>query len=417
MLSRRAFLSLIGGAAATSAAGAGAWAGLLRERVEDAAAIAARGGAVSGRVLVVLQLGGGNDGLNTLVPDDGRYRDARPKLALPEAELVRVQADGFALHPGLAPLATRWDAGRVAAFQGIGQRNQSRSHFKAMDVWWAGTDGSASTTGWLGRWLDATEGSSPNPLRSISLGVGAPALVGTRSLPTVVLSPSRFALAAPARTDAAAITAAFLATSAPGGAATSDVWLDAARAAIPTTLDAIDLVDRARVDDPDVDLVTGRVNENTASALLQTAAGIIELGVGSQVLLVGVNGFDTHSNQLIVHDELLRDVAAGITAFFERLEAAGLADDVLLVTTSEFGRRVAENASEGTDHGFAGVQFVIGSGVRGGRVVGDAGLGALVDGDLPIGIDTRSLYAVALDWLGGPTDEVLGGSFDRYGLI
>ena len=220
-----------------------------------------------------------------------------------------------------------------------------------------------------------------------------------------------------ARTDADAITAAFLATSAPGGAATSDVWLDAARAAIPTTLDAIDLVDRARVDDPDVDLVTGRVNENTASALLQTAAGIIELGVGSQVLLVGVNGFDTHSNQLIVHDELLRDVAAGITAFFDRLEAAGLADDVLLVTTSEFGRRVAENASEGTDHGFAGVQFVIGSGVRGGRVVGDAGLGALVDGDLPIGIDTRSLYAVALDWLGGPTDEVLGGSFDRYGLI
>lgn len=416
MLNRRAFLSLVGGAAATSAVGAGAWAGLLRERVEDAAAVAVGGGSVSGRVLVVLQLDGGNDGLNTLVPSDGRYRDARPKLALPEADLVRVRADGFALHPGLTPLAARWDAGRIAAFEGIGQRNQSRSHFKAMDVWWAGTDGSASTTGWLGRWLDATEGSSPNPLRSISLGTGAPALVGSRSLPTVVLSPSRFALAAPARTDAAAITAAFLATSAPGGAG-GDVWLDAARAAIPTTIEAIDLVDRARVDDPDVDLVTGRVNENTASALLQTAAGIIELGVGTQVLLVGVNGFDTHSNQLIVHDELLRDVAAGITAFFDRLEAAGLADNVLLVTTSEFGRRVAENASEGTDHGFAGAQFVMGAGVRGGRVVGDAGLGALVDGDLPIGIDTRSLYAVALDWLGGPTDDVLGGSFDRYGLI
>ena len=152
------------------------------------------------------------------------------------------------------------------------------------------------------------------------------------------------------------------------------------------------------------------------------------------MILVGAGGFGTHADQTARHSARLDDVARGGTGVFDRLtlrgsagrvaprpaiayERRGIAAGVLLLTTSEFGRRVAENAAGGTDHGLGGTQFVMGPAVRGGRVVGDPGLDRLVDGDQPIGIDARSSYAVALDWLGGPTDDLLGGRFDRYGLL
>lgn len=425
MLSRRKFLGL---AAGSAAGGTAAWAALLRDHVEHRLAIpapanptttalgdAATGGAaLNDRVLVIVQMGGGNDGLNTVVPSLGAYHDARPTLALPDAALVPIDALGYALHPSLAPLRTRWNTGQIAAFHGIGFRAQSRSHFKAMDTWWAGTNGAASTTGWLGRWLDVTEDDVANPLRSISLGTGAPALSGVRSVPTVVLDPAEFALRLPRGADAAAVTEAFLATSAP---ASPSRWLAAAQASVPSTLDAITMLRQvATSGDATSDRSTG-AESDSATNLLQSAAGIVELGVGTRVILVGMNGFDTHADQLDRHAALLADLADGITKFFDRLEASGHADRVLLLTTSEFGRRVAENSSGGFDHGLGGAQFVVGPAVHGRRVVGEPALDRLVDGDMPIGIDARSLYAVGLDWLGGPTDELLGGRFDRYGTL
>jgi uncharacterized protein (DUF1501 family) len=424
MLSRRKFLGIAGGVAAGGAAAAGArWAGLLEDHASDRDADAAAelpgaatglaGASTAGRVLVVVQLGGGNDGLNTLVPSAGRYRDARPTLAVPEAKLVAIHAEGYSLHPALASLAARWDAGQIAAVQGLGLSTQSRSHFKAMDTWWAGTDKGASTTGWLGRWLDATEGATPNPLRAVSLGTGAPALVGTRSLPTVVLSPRDFTVRTPRGTDAKAITQAFLATAQP---LSPGLYLPAAQQAVPDALDAVDAFARLRPASAAEGATTAYAPE-TVTSLLESAAGLIDLDIGTQVVLVGVNGFDTHADQLDRHDELWRDVAGGIDAFLTRVQTDGNADRVLVVTTSEFGRRVAENASGGTDHGLASVQFVAGAKVRGGRVVGDLGIDRLVDGDLPITVDTRSLYAIALSWLGGPVDPVLGGRFDTFDLV
>ena len=153
------------------------------------------------------------------------------------------------------------------------------------------------------------------------------------------------------------------------------------------------------------------------SSGLATAASIIEADLGTQVVIVGGGGFDTHANQAPQHERLLADLAGGVTGMFDQLAAAGLDDRVLLVTTSEFGRRVQQNASGGTDHGLGSVHMVVGRGVDGGRVVGDLDLGRLVDGDLPAAIDTRSLYSVALSWLGGPVDEVLGGTYDAYDLL
>jgi uncharacterized protein (DUF1501 family) len=427
--SRRQFLVLAGGAAGSAVAGAGLWTALGRGQVhEEIARLPAAETPAPSTVLVVVQLGGGNDGLNTLVPADGRYRDARPTIAVPEADLAALDVGGHALHPALAPLVGRWRAGQVAAVQGVGFAGQSRSHFTAMDAWWSGTGGAASTTGWLGRWLDATEGPTANPLRAIALGAGAPALTGRVVLPTVVLSPAQFALRPPRGVDPAAIADALLATSAPtdGGP-----WLVAARAAIPGALEAIRLFERVRTRAGDVPGETelggasapsagatpAQAPADSVTGLLQVAAGIIELDIGTRVVHVGTSGFDTHAGQAAAHAALLSDLGTGITAFFDRLEKAGAADRVLLMTTSEFGRRVAENGSAGTDHGGAGVQFLAAPAIRGGRVIGAAGLDRLVDGDLPIEIDARSLYAVGLDWLGGPTDELLGGRFDRYGLL
>jgi uncharacterized protein (DUF1501 family) len=134
-------------------------------------------------------------------------------------------------------------------------------------------------------------------------------------------------------------------------------------------------------------------------------------------MVVTAGGYDTHSAQLARHEELLTDLAAGMTAFFEAGDAAGWSDRVVLMTTSEFGRRVAENGSAGTDHGLGGAHMLLGPAVVGTQVVGHVDLGRLSDGDVAATVDPRSLYAAALDWLGGPTDEVLGSHYDRLGLI
>jgi uncharacterized protein (DUF1501 family) len=433
MLSRRKFIAIAGGVGAAGVAGGtAAWSTLLRDHVDDA--VAKRDGATDAgqpdatpgattagssgnpnRVLVVLQLSGGNDGLNTLIPSDGRYRDARRTLAIPEADLVAINAAGYALHPSLAPLAPLWNSGTVAALEGIGMKEQSRSHFKAMDTWWSATPGASSQTGWLGRWLDATEkGKDPNPLRAVALGGGSPALVGVNALPTVVISPAEFTLRTPRGCDATTLTDAFLATAQPLN--TGDDIFAAAQQAFPDTLDAIQVLAKVRTQ-ASGQSATVRNGAQGVTALLQSAAGIIEQGIGTQVILVAVSGFDTHADQLNRQSTLLADVGEGIAQFVTRIQKAGKADDVLLMTTSEFGRRVAENASVGTDHGTGNVAFLAGNGINGGKVVGDLGLGALVDGDVPISIDTRSLYSVALDWLGGPTETVLGGTFDRYGVL
>jgi uncharacterized protein (DUF1501 family) len=430
MLSRRKFIGIAGGVGAAGAAGGAAlWSTLLSDHVAesveqrdqaggaqpDAASSSTTVNSKANRVLVVLQLSGGNDGLNTLIPSDGRYRDARTTLAIPEAELVAINATGYSLHPSLAALAPLWNSGTVTALQGIGMKDQSRSHFKAMDTWWSATPGAASQTGWLGRWLDATEnGTAPNPLRAIALGGGSPALVGVRALPTVVMSPAEFSIRTPRGCDAKTLTDAFLATAQPLVSG-NDVFA-AAQQSIPDTLEAIDVLQKVRTQ-ASGQSATVRNGAQGSTALLQSAAGIIEQGIGTQVILVAVNGFDTHADQLDRQSALLGDVGEGIAQFVSRIQTAGKADDVLLITTSEFGRRVAENASVGTDHGNGNVSFLVGTGVDGGKVVGDLGLGALIDGDLPVSIDTRSLYSAALDWLGGPAGTVLGGNFDRYGIL
>jgi len=417
MVTRRRFLGVAGGAAVVAASGVLGWERLLNDHLDaqstaDQTSGTQPGSANPKRVLVIVQMTGGNDGVNTLIPaGDGRYFDARPTLGIKEADVVALAGtDRYGLHPKLAPLVPLWEQGHLAAIDGIGFPDQTRSHFSALDTWWSATPDEPIHTGWLGRWMDAT-GDGSNPLRGIALGGGSPALVGDHALSTVVLNPAGFALRTPRGSSGDAVRQAFLATAAPLSAEPMGA---AAQQAIPATVQAVDSLAKAS-ETP----VNAKVDSTSVTGLLTTAAGIIDLQLGTEIILVVANGFDTHADQPKRHNDLLQDLAGGLTGFLATLAERGQADDVLVMTTSEFGRRVQENGS-GTDHGNGSVHFLAGPMVAGGQIVGQADLGDLVDGDLRSSIDSRSLYSNALDWLSGPagpTDEVLGQTADRYSLV
>ncbi len=436
MISRRHFVLGASAAAGTAATGAWAWSALVRESVEQSlppgttTTTSTTGVAptttppgtepapTGGRMLVVVELDGGNDGLNTLVPDRGPYRDRRPTLAVPEADLVALSGTAaYGLHPALTLLAPHWDRGDLAFVEGIGMPEQTRSHFTAMDTWWSATPGVASTTGWLGRWLDATLDADPDPLRAIAIGGGSRALVGQRSLATVIRDPGAFQLQTAPGVDRDALVAAFLATSEPLSTVPE---LAVAQYAIPSTLEAIDLLAPVFGTEGSAELGAGRrrgAGGGRFADLLPAAAGVLALGVGTRVVTVARGGFDTHADQIGRQADLLADVAEGIDAFWVAATDAGIAEQVLMLVTSEFGRRVAENASGGTDHGNGNVALVLGPAVAGGQVTGELDLDRLDEGDVPRVVDTRSLYSEALAWLGGPTAEVLGGDFEPLGLV
>lgn len=426
-MNRRTFLGLGAGAAAT---GTGAWLALVRDRAEQSAdgpttttsspATSASGAASLSKVLVVVQLSGGNDGLNTVVPVTGRYHDLRPTLGLADADLVALEGlAGYGLHPSLAALAPVWAAGELAVVSGIGYPDNTRSHFAALDSWWSATPGQPSTTGWLGRWLDATApDGDPDPLRAVTIGRGSPALRAERSPSTTIVDPSGFALATPRGVDPDGLAAAFLRCATP---AVGQDLRTAAQRSVATTFDVL-----GRVADADLGTAgatfqrpapaAGEYVSGDVTTGLSAAANLIGHDLGTRVILVDAGGFDTHANQADTHQRLLADVAGGVAAFQRAVEASGHADEVLLVTTSEFGRRASENGS-GTDHGNGGTSFVIGAGVRR-ALVGSPDLAHLDDqGDVASTIDVRSLYAAALDWLGGPTDAVLGEAYDTYDLL
>jgi uncharacterized protein (DUF1501 family) len=382
-VSRRQLLKMIGGGGI--ALGTGAWVSMLRDHAEDAttAATTVTTTACSSqkRTLVLVQLAGGNDGLNTIVPDDGRYRDARPTLGIAEDDVLHPKGvGGFGLHPALAPLVPYVDAGQLTVVQSVGLMHQSRSHFECSQHWWDGSDGHhMSDTGWVGRWLDATKPSGEvSPLRAVAIGgqSGTAALRADESRSTVVVEPASFTIA-----DAAFETA----------------YRNTGDASVVAALDAVDLL---------ADPLSGAPAGNgTLTDSLKVAAELVIAGLGIEVILVGNGGFDTHSGQAATQERLLADLAGGIAAFQSAVTDAGAADRALLLTTSEFGRRVAENGSAGSDHGLGNCLLAVGTSLKGG-VVGELDLADLTDGDIMPTIDPRSYLASGLTFLGGDVDEV-----------
>jgi uncharacterized protein (DUF1501 family) len=365
------------------------------------------------RLLLVLELEGGNDGLNTVIPlDDERYARARPKLAAVRHG-AHALGSGFGLHPGLAGLHARLAAGTAAIVHGVGYQPPDRSHFRSRDIWHTGDPAHVrvdrGTTGWLGRAADLlAAGGAGLPAASVG-GLEVPLLLQSRAVvvPSLARVEDYQLLVAGNRDDRRAAVLDLLRER-----AGDDLAAFAARTAAAAASAAEDFRAALRRYAPRADYPESELGRH-----LQLVAQLAVAGFGTRIVHVAQSGYDTHARQLPAHDGLLRQLDQAVSAFLTDLDAHGRSEQTVVFVHSEFGRRVAENGSQGTDHGAAAPVVLCGGGVAGGLHGTPSDLDRLVDGDVEATTDFRSLYADVLHWLGLPPAAVLGAGPAPLGLL
>jgi uncharacterized protein (DUF1501 family) len=377
--------------------------------------------AAQGRTLIVVQMAGGNDGLNTVIPyADGHYRQMRPTLSLGAGDGILTLNDRLALHPSLKPLMPFWHDGKLAIVEGVGYPNPSLSHFQAMDIWQTLDLNGQGGQGWLGKYVAGLVDKDGHPFDSLATGTTLPvALQALNAEVPVVASPASYKLEAdpahqkqPAGADDPRVQALLKLYNTYPRSAPYAALLDATAQAF--VQGSQQLASAATSYKPAV-----TYPNTTFAAGLQVLAEVITNAMGLRVGYVTLGGFDTHADQKTTQAKLLSDLATGLAAFYTDLTAHGKADEVVVMTWSEFGRRVEENASLGTDHGTAAPLFVLGNAVTGGVLGEPPDLGHLDQyGNLKYTVDFRSVYATVLDrWLGAPSAAVLGGNFGDQGFL
>jgi uncharacterized protein (DUF1501 family) len=375
----------------------------------------ATGDPLAKRTLVVVQMAGGNDGLNTVIPyADGLYYGQRRNLAIPEGEVIKLD-DRFGLHPAMGGFKSLWDDGKLAVVHGVGYPNPSYSHFKSMDIWYTADPEGRGSEGWLAKLVKGTVDRRGHPFAGFAAGAALPpALMSPDyAVPSVdnvnnfkILPDPRHAADAPARNKALVQ----LYDAYPGGAPFAQVLQSTEQ----NTLASVDQLQKAHAAyKPAVEYPKDGFGSG-----LKLLAETITGGLGVKVGYITIGGFDTHSNQKNQHTRLLQYLSDGLKAFWEDLTAHGMADDVMIMTWSEFGRRVGENGSNGTDHGAAGPQFIIGNGLKPGHWGDPVSLSDLDKGNLRFTTDFRSVYSTVMDgWLGAPAEKLLGARFPNLGFL
>jgi uncharacterized protein (DUF1501 family) len=351
-----------------------------------------------GGVLVVVQLDGGNDALNTVVPHtDAEYTRLRPRLKLAAKDLVKLD-DTVGLHPALRPLDALLQKGHLAVLPGVGYPNPTRSHFRSMAIWHTAKFDPEEHTGygWLGRALDLENHNSV-----LIGGGGTPAaLRGRRSAALSLAQPEDLVLSD-------ATTARLTSGEEPGG-------------------DLLDFVRRQAVDGYGAGEKMAQITRDSGAAYpasglaerLRLAAGLLKSGMSARVIYTLQSGYDTHASQAFSHANLLGEFGGAVRAFFADLEKAKFAERVLLLAFSEFGRTIKENGSAGTDHGTTGCVLVAGPRVKGGLLGRMPSLTDLEEGEPKMTTDFRRIYATVLDqWLNCPSEKVLGSRFEHLPLL
>jgi uncharacterized protein (DUF1501 family) len=375
------------------------------------------------RNLVVVYLNGGNDALSTVIPyQDPFYTSRRPAIAIPAGQVLQIGSDSsgkaLGLHPRLTGLRQIFNEGRLAVIQRTGYANSSRSHFQGTDIWGTGDPSSPTSPGWLGRYLDTL----PPPADSLAAWNAARDLpralmARTVAVPTIP-DPRAYSLASP-NTGAEALNERNAATRMASYAPSHRPHLSFVNGSLRGALDTLDRVASVNTYQPSL-----TYPNNGFALALRTVAGSIARGIGTRVYWVQTGGFDTHSNQGNAgggaYANLMSTYSGGLLAFYTDLRNQGLLNDTLVLQFSEFGRRISENGSQGTDHGAAGVMMAMGGAVRGGIF----GTAASLDpnpsnptlenngADVRFETDFRTIYARVLDnWLGANSVSILGGDF------
>jgi uncharacterized protein (DUF1501 family) len=386
-----------------------------------------------GKILVVVQLAGGNDGLSTVIPyADDIYQRSRPAIGHDAKSVLKID-NYLGLHPNLAPMKAMYDNGHLGIVQGVGYPNPNRSHFRSTDIWEsAQPDRDAVTSGWVGRYFDnACPGCDPHV--GLAIGNTLPlAMQGEKIVPLSIDRPESYRYAGRDRSNYEKLNT----PDASGVIGAGNLMPNTLAETVKfkkkidiTPASQLDFLERtamdAQVSSDDILRMTSAhkaTNSNYPNgefgAGLQTIAAMIAGGLPTRVYYVSLGGFDTHANQQQRHDKLMTELAAGLGTFWNDLKQQGNQDRVLVMTFSEFGRRVAQNASGGTDHGAAAPMFLMGPKITPGLLSKHPSLHDLDQGDLKYNTDFRSVYATVLqNWLETPSKPILGNQFPTFPIL
>jgi uncharacterized protein (DUF1501 family) len=364
-------------------------------------------------ILVVVQLSGGNDGLNCVVPygvDD--YYKARPVIGIKDR--LQKLNETLALNPGMVAFKKLFDDGKLAVINGCGYPEPNRSHFRSMEIWQTASPDGHVGSGWLGHYLDHCCRGTNNLLEAVNIGSQLPTALVADSAPVPSISSLEDfqvhvdnGVPAPDQKTEQQILATLndLRNASPA-------LQFLARQATNAIVSAEQIRKLASGYKPDANYPPGLGQQ------LRLIAQIINANFGTKLYYCEVGGFDTHSNQVQQHEQVLQQVASSIAAFYQDLTAKGFADKVTIMCFSEFGRRVQQNDSNGTDHGAAAPMFIIGGKVKGGLHGEYPSLSDLDGGDLKYNVDFRRVYATLLEkWLNADSSVVLGNKFESMDFI
>jgi uncharacterized protein (DUF1501 family) len=390
-----------------------------------------------GTILVVLQMAGGNDGLNMVVPygDDAYYR-ARPRLGLAADKILKI--DNYAgLNGKLTGLKSLYDEGHLAIVQGVGYPNPNRSHFRSTEIWQTASDAERNLTeGWIGRYFDNCCAGA-DPTIGVAIGGEMPQAFAAKTPTGITFSqPEQFRWRPSEPSGGRMSTEEFFFRQLNEGGdsdegsltATDGASVAALSGKTKSDLSTLDFLQRTALDaqlSSDKILAISRKYKSTVvypagqlAASLNIIARMIAGGLPTRVYYASQGGFDTHAGQMNAHERLMGELNESIAAFVADLKQQGNFNRILLMTFSEFGRRVAENANGGTDHGAAAPMFVLGGAVKPGLFGKCSSLTDLDRGDLKFNTDFRSVYGTVLDqWLKAPSQVVLGRKFPALRIV
>ena len=366
--------------------------------------------------LVVVQLSGGNDYLNTVIPyNDGGYYDYRPIVRI-EQDRVLPLDDTHAFNPDMAPIKSLWDQKKVAVINGIGYPNPNRSHFRSMDIWHTAEPDDIGTEGWLGRAIREIDPEGENVLTGVNFGRGLPRALGCRGVPVAsVGNLETYGLFPDVQDERLRKYALEAFAKMYGGGKGKDAVMDFLGQTGSDALKGADILRTA----PAQYKSSVEYADNPIAQSLRGAAQVMFADLGTRIYYTQHGSFDTHSGELASHSKLWQDVSGAVSDFMDDLKEHGREDDAIVLIFSEFGRRIKDNGS-GTDHGSGGVSFVLGGQVDGGLYGQYPSLRAedQLEGDLHFNNDFRSTYSTILEqWLSLEAEPIVNGRFEQIDFL
>jgi uncharacterized protein (DUF1501 family) len=369
-------------------------------------------------VLVVLQLSGANDYLNSIIPyTNPLYRDNRPRVGVPEDQVLPID-DDVAFHPNMGPIKKLYDEGKVAIIHGIGYENSPRSHFRSMDIWHTCEPDTVGTEGWAGRVIRDLDPKGENVLKGVNFGMGLPRAMAVRGVPVTSVSDLESygvlsGVPSIAAQEKGRVLERFARMYAP--AIGTGPVMDYLSQTGKDVLKGADILKIA----PQKYASTVQYADTPVAKNLRNIAQVYLADLGTQIFYTAHGSFDTHYSQIPTFNKLWTDVSSAIESFFADVHAHDAGDNLIMMLFTEFGRRVRDNGS-GTDHGAGGVAFVIGNRIKGGMYGEYPSLKAedLQQGDLAPNYDFRGFYSTVIEkWLGLAPAPIVGGTFEQLHFV